>query len=486
VLASTAATATAAVVFAARAVTTYTTDSYYYLGKARSLARLGPFEPGFGGFDRKFFPGYSIALAPFVKVLGEPGWLVLNILALLATLAVTHRLGERLGLPPLASAVGAALGVLAPAVIQWTALPMSEPLAALLIASFLLARLRACETGLTRDALAAAVLYGLAAVTRAEAVPLGALLVVDVMTNPKLRRARVGGPMLVAAALLPALYVLSLVAHRTDGGAVTRYSNEIKDHGIPLWKLPVRFVYHLGAAFDLRFEHAIPVAVQAFVGAVRVLATAAALAAMTRVRRSAVARTLLPPVVVGAAIHAAWFYQYERFAFLWTPEIGLLVAWLVVTYVRPAERPALAQRRSALALVVVVALLDCAVAGALEGRPHAVDLAAHTDTPRGRELAPLFRDDSRCAAGVVMHPDPELAYLVDLPVWFAGDKELFVRSDVAPGGLPALLARTGTRCLATTEEPHAWAARWGLMLGADAIVDGPAPPYRIILPARSR
>ena len=102
-----------------------------------NLARLEGLAANFGGTDRRFFPGYSVALAPFHALLGEKGYVAFALGAFVATLAVAFRLGRRVGLSGEAAAWGAGLGTLSPAAIQWSAQPVSEPLATLLILGFL-------------------------------------------------------------------------------------------------------------------------------------------------------------------------------------------------------------------------------------------------------------------------------------------------------------------------------------------------------------
>ena len=72
------AAAASLLVFTATRASVYTIDSYFYLAKARSLVTGRGFHvPWNDGVDRKFFWGYSIALALPLALFGDHGFVVL-------------------------------------------------------------------------------------------------------------------------------------------------------------------------------------------------------------------------------------------------------------------------------------------------------------------------------------------------------------------------------------------------------------------------
>jgi hypothetical protein len=214
------------------------------------------------------------------------------------------------------------------------------------------------------------------------------------------------------------------------------------------------------------------------VGLVRIFVTIGTGIAVATAWRSQVSRALVPPILVGITIHTVWFYQYQRFAFTWAPETGLLLAWLVIEKSERIISKASRLRRAPIGATVLLFFFFSIVAGFHSSRAHHEEWEEGAPSPNVAVVADLVRRDSRCDSGVIASPEPELAYHLDRRVWFAGDKELFVRSDVRPKGLRDFISRTGVHCVVTADEPHAWLAQWGVP-EEEATIEGPGRPWKV-------
>ena len=221
----------------------YTIDSYIYLAKARSLIEgHGMSVPWNDGVDRKFFWGYSVALAVPVGLFGEKGFVVLACI-LQVLLGVTFAKFLRL-VEPRASVRALALGLLVfnPLLIWWSSVPASEPLFALLVlAAILQAILFRRSAGARRvfAASAAAAFAGWAMATRAEGVLIAPVLLI--ITAPRIWRERRIFLALtcVAIAVLPeAAHVAYLHAHALSTGSASAYLDELRDHQQEIEVLP--------------------------------------------------------------------------------------------------------------------------------------------------------------------------------------------------------------------------------------------------------
>ena len=433
---------------------TFTIDSYFYLVKARQLSRgLGLHLTWNGGYDRIFSSGYAVWLAPFLAVFGHEGWIVGNVVAeALAALAVWRLLG-RLALDPPWRLAAFALTVLNPVWLQWHAIPMAEVLLAASVFWAVDLAFAFRGRGAAWQGIAAAALAGLAAFTRVE----GWLVapVVLAIAWPRLR-GRFG---LIAAGV--ALVLLPEGAHRlwlhahlpaadhTVGylGVLGRHLHEID------WPLTFRTLvegpFHptLEEIAQWRLYRAfMPPALQAAQFGVEALWLTGLLLALTA---RGWRRTVALVFTGYAALHAFWFYRYERFI-----DVGVPLAAVVLALGIGELGERVGRRRGALGLAWV-AVAICAGYGFQVGRLHAARLdlfEGHRRFAAAAEVAHRIAGD----APVVSDVGPYVAY--DLPgtVYMGHARPDFYDDDVPAGAARAgWLKAHGVRAVITAR-PNAW------------------------------
>ncbi|MGH7327005.1 MAG: hypothetical protein ACREJX_01520, partial [Polyangiaceae bacterium] len=112
----------------------YTIDSYVYMAKARSLTGgHGVSVPWNDGVDRKFFWGYSFALALPLRVFGDAGALALACLIQEAIGLSFFAFAKLVEPRPAARIAALGLTVFSPLLLWWGSVPASEPLFTLLV-----------------------------------------------------------------------------------------------------------------------------------------------------------------------------------------------------------------------------------------------------------------------------------------------------------------------------------------------------------------
>ena len=124
--------ATLLLMFGHLATPSYPSDSYFYLSKARSLvAGKGLTVNWNDGHDAKYFPGYSILVGLVDLII--PGdaqpWFALHVLLLWAGVLMSYHIFRRIEEDSLIAAAAAGLFSLHFVVIKWSVVPSAEPLA---------------------------------------------------------------------------------------------------------------------------------------------------------------------------------------------------------------------------------------------------------------------------------------------------------------------------------------------------------------------
>lgn len=389
---------------------TFTIDSYVYMAKARSLAEGRGFAvPWNDGVDRKFFWGYSMALALPVRLFGDRGFVVLACILQVLLLRSYRLLLQVVEERPTVRLLALALLAFDPLLVWWGTVPASEPLFTLLAVETVRRALVARSLPAGRfvpSALATAAFAGLAILTRAEGVLLLLLLLAILGRRLFVERRFVltlGG---LALAVVPELaHVWYLGAHSLEARSASEYVDELFGHlhdvelrdaawenlRAPYWTV---FRFDTEKSLYATFFPKWLVSAQALVANAYLVALALAIASGIR-RRSAAFWSALG-VSSYAVLHALWYYRYERFMTVTTPFAALVFAWAVDAALRAPFARARTVGAATLAGAGAAAVVTCALYGRSVSEMHAERLASRE---HGRDYAKI--------AGAIDRADPE-------------------------------------------------------------------------------
>jgi hypothetical protein len=371
---------------------TYTIDSYVYLAKARSLASGNGFTvPWNDGIDRKFFWGYSIALAAPLRLFGEKGWIVLACILHACLGATFFALLCKLEKRAVVRLAALALLAFIPLLLWWGSVPASEPLFTLLVLASIrraLAFRSRTSPHDFRNVFLAAIYGGFAAATRAEGVLLFPILAI--VTMPKLWRDRRFAVALACFALCiapEATHVAYLHHNALTQKSASAYVDELFGHSdeihwadaawenlrAPFWTI---FRFDTEADSYARFFPQWLVVAQTIVAYMYFASIAIALGSGA-FRRSTIFFCALA-IVFYAVIHGVWYYRYERFMTVSAPFAALVLATVPGNVLRLFARARVApQIVFGLAASSVAAI--CAIYGSQVSRMHADRLASRED-----------------------------------------------------------------------------------------------------------
>lgn len=419
---------------------TFTIDSYVYLAKARSLASGNGFAvPWNDGIDRKFFWGYSIALAAPLRLFGEKGFVVLACI-IHAFIGLTF-LGLLRDLEKRAVVRLAALSLLvfSPLLLWWGSVPASEPLFTLLV----LASVRRAVAFRSRpashdfgDVLLAAIYGGFAAATRAEGVL--AFPILAVLAMPKLWRDRRFVVALVCCALCVApesLHVAYLHHHALTQKSASAYVDELFGHSDEIqwadaaWenvRAPFWTIFRFDTEPDLyaRFFPQWLVNAQTIVAYVYFASIAIALASGA-VRRSPIFFCALA-ICAYAVIHGVWYYRYERFMTVTTPFAALVLAGVLANAVRFVARSRSALPQVGFGLATGALALICGIYGSHVSAMHADRLASRENNRDYAALAARLDRIDPSGRPIVTDLGPYLAsYTRDRHSYFLNGNDFY-------------------------------------------------------------
>lgn len=467
----------------------FTIDSYYYLTKAHSLSHGSWLTVPWGdGIDRKFFWGYSLALALPLGVLGEAAFWVVNALLYAWTGLVLARMLRMLPLSAPARLGAMALAVFNPVAIWWSTVPMSEALLVALAATAVFFGMRYRSGAAGREALWAALLGGLSFLTRVEG--LFVALVLAVLCGPRiLREGRKGlFALCVVIFVVPELvHVAYLKAFALESRGLIAYLDEARAHFHEfkffdgLWR-HLRAPFWMIFRFDTErwlYDRYFPGWLTVLQGIVTVLyASSLALALLsglfpTRGFAFAIATGLL----AFALLHSLWYYAYERYDYLTYPAAAVVFAWGMDTLVRWA-RPWI---RTA---VVLVLTLGCAaIAGAYGVRVsqmHADRLKLHQGGRDFRGIARVVNEANPQGRPVITDLGPHLAFYLNGFAYFSRSEADFY-DDVVPAGEDGrvFLAQKKVAAIATSRPPRDVLRELALVEGEYHLV--PAPGASVIV-----
>lgn len=420
----------------------FTIDSYYYLAKAKSLAHGSWLTVPWGdGIDRKFFWGYSLALAIPVRLLGENAFWVVAA-ALYAWVGLLLALIFRMLPLPAPARLGAvALAVFNPVALWWSSVPMSEGLLVALAGTAVFFGMRFRRRAAPCEALWAALFGGLAFLTRVEGLFVGLVLVA--LCGPRIvrerRQALLG--VCVAIFLAPELtHVTYLRAFAVESRGLSTYLDEAKAHlkdidffgavwchvRAPFW---VIFRFDTEPWLYARFFPAWLTVLQGIVAVLYLVTVFLALVSGVFPKRG-YAFVVALGLLVFALGHSIWYYAYERFDYLTYPAAALVFAWAVDAVVSWAPR------RLRDAIVLGVTLGCAAVSGAYGTRVsqmHAERLKLHQGGRNFRAIARVVNEANPKSGPVVTDLGPYLAFYLKGRVYFSRTEPDFY-DDAVPMG----------------------------------------------------
>jgi hypothetical protein len=452
----------ALLVWEAVQLTQWPMDSHYYLGKAVSLANGGGFQlPWSGEVDAKFFPGYSVALAPMWWLCaGAPWfWIPFQVLTLWLSAALLWSVAIRVTGQGSVAWVAAAIWASHPVALKWVAVPMAEACATTLALGAAAVYLSGCRAPRVSAALGAGILAGLAVSTRAEMVALALPLALC-----WLARRRVARPRWIAWGLVGfAVGALPLIAWQislaTEAGNLRfHYLGEIASHGLP--SRPWRAL-HI-SVIQFAYLPAIPPSSELVYVWQNILVGAVFLALGLSIAG------WLGPWGVGAVItllvyqaaHAVWHFHYERFSVPMVPLMALLWAaagrvWLLGQGLHPSRgRP---WRRAVAWLIAALTLAAGLLYGAdvLRNHRESLHLAEPWDP---RLLAGVIEIITPPESPVITDLGPTLAYHLDCPVLFDQGLEDFYAPAFPPEETLSVIVDQGVRAVATRRSREQWFA----------------------------
>ncbi len=471
----------------------FTIDSYYYLSKAKSLAQGHWLTIPWGdGLDRKFFWGYSLALALPFKVFGESAfWLVSAALYAWTGLVLT-RIFRMLPLAPQTRLGAMALAVFNPVALWWSSVPMSEGLLAALATTSVYFGMRYREGAARREALWAALFGGLSFLTRVEGAFVA--LVLLALCGPRLWRERrwalfalcllvFGAPEAVHVAYLRAIAVESkgLIAYLDEARAHFKefhfFDGMWRHLRAPFWMI---FRFDTESWLYARFFPPWLTVAQGVVTVLYLGGLAAALVQGLFPKRGysfAVALGLL----AFALLHSLWYYAYERYDYLTYPAAALVFAAGIDSAARWA-RP-----RIYLGVMLGLTLTCAAISGAYGvqvSRMHAERLKLHQGGRDFRAIAQAVNDANPDKRAVITDLGPHLAFYLSGRTYFNRHEQDFY-DDAVPRGDDGriFLARKKVAVIASSQPARVLVREFNLVEGEYHLLPPPKgqPPVSLLV-----
>ncbi len=299
----------------------YPYDSYYYMGTAQSLA-AGVGYYWRGGPHTRFLPGYPIAVAPFVKMLGPEAAAVTVSAVAWALVGVVCYLTARRLAGWFAGIAAAVMVLFHPVAIEWTMLPMAEGLFLLAAYSSLALMLKALQDRDFTALVLAGASGGYAAITRNEGVALfpiylvcAAWLLLKSRKDAKSGRVntRRAGPRssikaVAGLVLLSGPFGIWLLWSASKTAPQLSYVSELRANlGSGLSNLLSGAYYYSWPGYRQPF-----VAALGYLGLVWLLG------------KSPRAAALLGAWIISmTGIHSLWYYRYDRFSLASVPALAI-------------------------------------------------------------------------------------------------------------------------------------------------------------------
>ncbi len=466
----------------------YTADSYFYLSKAAGLISGRGLRVSWNdGIDRTFFSGYAFALALPMRLFGEAGFVpaaaLLHAWTGASLLQILRLTGQ-----PFAVRLGAlALALFNPLALWWASVPMSEVLLVALSTAAVLEAMRFRETGRRGPLAAAAVLGGLAFVTRAEGLLVSGVLAA--LAGPRLYRERrllVLAPCAAAVVGPELAHWLFLRRHQLPGRASMGYLEQAAEYLADIHVMN-GFASHVRAPFWTAFRYDTEswlyaryfpdwlANAQAIVAGLYLASLLIALGLGLWRRRLALV-AWCAGLIGYALLHSLWIDQYERFDDFVVPVAASLFAIAVEAVLRRFGPAA-----SAAALLGVAAVSG--TYGAQLSRMHTARLKLHQGGRDYRALGRLASSVNPERRPFVTDLGPYLAVYLNGHALFTDSKPSFYDAAV-PKGLAGrvFLAEVGAAAIVSKRPAQEVAREFELLPGEYHEVSGPATLLVLDLP----
>jgi hypothetical protein len=440
---------------------TWPLDAYYYVEKAMNLVQgEGLSVCWLEGTEAKFFPGFSMAMAPvWVLCLFQPWfWIVFQVGTLWLCAALLWRLAREIGGDRGFAWVATLIWAAHPLGLKWMAVPMAEGWATAMALGAACVYLSGVRRPRVWAAVATGVLAGLAISTRAEMVSLALALLLHWglrRRGPRLRWLLWGG-LGLAFGLLPVLLWLVGVS----GGGRPAYVEEMARHGLPeQWWRAIRqgvyeFSYLIRVPGDSEF-------VDLWTGILSIGFTFSLVLALGGwLGRWGIGCAIF--LLAYLTAHSLWHYHYERFLLPLVPVAALLWAgggrmWLHRGLGAPS--PERRVRRAFALVLMAITSVAWLQYGSHLSRDH-LDHLILAERFEHRRLAMLIEDQTPEGSTVITDLGPSLAFHLDRPTLFCQGIPDFYERQVAPENALRMIRVRGVHAVATHLSGAEWMA-WG-------------------------
>lgn len=438
---------------------TYPVDSYFYLSKGEQLAKGNGLTTTWNdGFDRKYFPGYSLLLAAVSHI--EDSVILLQGIAYLAC-------GILLGYMVLVCNFERPLAFLAmtalwanPISLKWFSLPMAEGAALMLcLTSILVAVLTRGYLGF----LLACAIGGFAAITRMEAVFLLPVFAVHLISGEKERKA--WRTMTAGAALFIAPLAAYWLWVRSAAGESPAYVHEFLQT-FKGARLLENFAYNVWVPFGFMHRPNRLIAGQGLISAAGVAAITWFLvgevvflmglvwAVLGKLNKQARASAWL--FLAYAFFHSFWYYRYERFMLMALPMA--IIVWMaavgkVASFIR--KEGSLWPMVLAQALVAASGLYI----GNYYGKVHIEELQADTSRLPFQDIARTVNQVNTMRSPVLTDLGPHLAYYLDAHSYLDSKYANYWQRAFPPEQAMEKMERLGIRLVVTRKDVGEWLDR---------------------------
>jgi hypothetical protein len=467
---------TGLITYHATGTPTHTIDSYFYLSKAKQLAAgEGLTTTWNNGIDAKYFPGYSVILAP--SFLFVDSYVPVQVLCYLLCAALLYLVAREMEFPLAERMLAVIAFAVNPIVIKWLSVPMAEGAATALCLLSACLFLRAARQGSLGAMYLACLVGGGAVLVRAESLFLLAVFGLVVLADKKSFTWRGGGaaPLVAGLALLAAPLAAYMIQLRVRAGEASAYIGEFEDTFLH-FDIITNIAYNVWVPFGLMHKAIFSpdlAGSPGFGGAALttglagaawlllgglVFAAGLALSVTGRLGGGSRAAGLL--FIAYAVVHALWYYRYERFMLMAVPLAALVWAG--------AARRILGRIGSGtgsggagLRRISALMLLLFAAAGLFLGHRfsvhHRVELQKDTAWLEFQDIANVvntLNEGSRSA--ILTDLGPHLAYYIDAHTYLDSGHGNYWQRAFAPDRTLEEIKASGIGLIVTTSTFDEW------------------------------
>jgi len=466
----------ALLIYAHRITPYYPADSYFYLSKARNLVQGKGLTVNWNdGYDNKYFPGYSVLVG--IADMLSPGslqpWFPLQLLCLWVSVLLTFYLFKESGIDALLAATTAGALSLHFVVQKWSAVPSAEPTALVFILlSVLLFRKsmfyrERCDTGEAGRGrwsqllvwvygLGSFLLAGIAFATRVEAGYLWVIGIIYFWYFRKWRSFPAPGLLICGVILFFVPLLIWLLSQpRSEGSASLLYIQEFFAH-LSLRETGKNFMRYLLSPFlSKRFISSSPMA-QFLIYLLNVVGIVSILFGL----RGVMGRRLQFVALISVgymALHSFWYYSYERFMYLISPLLCLLLMSTCRAFVDGGFRGITRSSSQKQALFLIVAMGIFIVQGHYS-MLHIKDHSAHLVLPDMdyREVASRADEFAGKDGSVLSQWGSPLAYYIRRPVFIDTDDKFYYRQMFSKDRTLEFLRKHNVRVLIIRQTLFDW------------------------------